>query len=202
MVAKWGSEVKAVSGKIYAALREEGFERFAFVFVGKPDIRRATEEQQNATYKAIEQFCDIKTPDQKKAAALQTRWPSERNKHMFCCYFIENGKPTEVLAAGQIKERELAVSLWIWDEGLRKEVDRQLENMGGEDKLLYRTVDKSGELKDENEMLKVAPGEQGLKDQAAKGKGKDKGGGKNDSKGDKGKGGGKKTGKEERERRW
>ena len=77
-----------------------------------------------------------------------------------------------------------------------------MQQMGGADKLLYRTIDKSAEIKDESEMLKFAPSIEELKEQAAKGKGKDKGGGKNEGKSDKGKGVGKKSGKDERERRW
>ena len=198
VVARWGSEVKTVSNKIFGALKDEGYEHYASVFVGKPDIRRAAEEQQNATYKAIEQYFDLKTPDQKRAAAMQTRWATEKNDNVFCYYFLEGGKPSEAIAAGKIKERELTVQLWIYDEGLRKEVYKQLQNMRGADKLLYRTIDKSHELKEEKDMLQFVPGEQELREQAAKGKGKDKDRSERGSGNDKGAGKGKKQGKDDR----
>ena len=135
--------------------------------------------------------------------------PAEKNKNTFCYFFSEGGKPTEVLAAGQIVEKELKVNLWVWDDGLRKEIEKQIELMGGEDRMLYRTVDRSHELKAEGDMLQYTPTEQELKDQAAKGKG----GGKSEYKGnknsEKGKGGGgkseykgNKSSEKDRERRW
>ena len=120
-------------------------------------------------------------------------------------FFSEGGKPTEVLAAGRIVEKELKVILWVWDDGLRKEIEKQIALMGGEDRLLYRTCDKSHELKAEGDMLQFTPTEQELKDTAAKGKGGGKSGEyKGSKKNDKGKGGGKSEnkGKTERERGW
>ena len=93
-----------------------------------------------------------------------------------------------------MREQDLSVDIWIWDDTIRKEFERQLEKMGGAEKLLYRTVDKSATLQNEKDMLQFTPSEQEIKDQAAKGKNKGSGkngaGGGNDgnSGGNKGKG--------------
>ena len=138
--------------------------------------------------------CSSRMPEDKKAAAVKTRWPNDKNSHNFCYYFVtDDGRAKEVLAAGRMREQDLSVDNWIWDDPIRKEFERQLEKMGGAERLLYRTVDKSATLQNEKDMLQFAPSEQEIKDQAAKGKkkgsGKNGAGGGNDgNSGSKGKG--------------
>ncbi len=198
IVVKWESDAKSVSAKLFAALREEGFEKMAAVFIGKADMKRAMEDQQNAVFHGIEEALHIKSPEEKRVASLRTRWPSEKNAHSFCYYFVtEDGARTkEVLAAGKMRMEDLSVDIWIWDDHIRKEFESQITKMG--EKMLYRTVDRSATLKVEQDMMQFAPSEQEIKDQAAKGKKKGAGrsnddniaGGGAKSSGGKSKGGG------------
>ena len=96
----------------------------------------------------------------------------------------------EVLAAGHIKMQQLVVEVWMWDEALQELFYKEVAKIGGADRMLYGTIDKSSSLQTQDDLLNMAPTAAELKQQAAKGKGGQKGSGAN--KGDKsnGKGGG------------
>ena len=86
----------------------------------------------------------------------------------------------------------MTVDIWIWDDGLRKEFEKQIEKAGGADRLLYWTADKSANLTAEEDMMSHARYTDELKEQAANGK--NKGNGKNGGGNDMNKGNGKNGG--------
>ena len=189
------SDAKKVSNLIFAALKEEAFEGIASVFVGKGETKRAIEEQQGFVYQAVVDRLGLSDPEQRKATALKTQWPSERNDHRFCYFLVDkNGAPKEVLAAGHIRMQQMVVDVAIWDEEILENFYAQIQKAGGATRLLFDTNDLANELKDKDDLLRMAPTPEELKEIAAKGKGK-KGGGKSSEeqqKGDKGGGKGKK----------
>ncbi len=131
LVARWGTEAKTISNTVFAAIRDENYQQYCSVFTGKPDMKRASEEQQNGLYRAIETHLSIRTPQQKQAAQLRTKWPHERNGGTFAFFFAEDNKPIQVLGAGRINTKDLTVNIWIYDDDLLREFYNQLEKMGG-----------------------------------------------------------------------
>ena len=66
IVCKYEGDCRVVSQRLHNFIREENLKNLASAFVGKPDVRRAEEEQMDCVFKAIVQTLGLQSTEAKK----------------------------------------------------------------------------------------------------------------------------------------